>query len=113
MINRITESDLILSVKDGRLKVKGSESQVAELLPTIKQWKPELLKIAIGQTVNDVGGCDRCGADLLGLITFDGYVNRVCPACGCWKICFPPRNTTPAPTTTAKPVCIAQLITLF
>jgi len=113
LIAEILTGGLAFNYVDGKLIVRGDPELIKRMTPAIKRWKPELLKVMAGETVGNVGRCDQCNADLLGLITFDGYVNRVCPVCGCWKICLQPRNTTPAPTTTAKPVCIAQPITLF
>ena len=97
MINRILESDLVLAVVDGRLSVKGPKSLLSELAPIIKHWKPELLRIAGGDTIGDVGQCDQCAADLIGLpVAFDRFINRVCPACGKWHRCLPPDWTKDA-----------------
>lgn len=62
---------------------------MAESRSLIADWKPELIKIIAGEIVDDVGGCDQCGGELLGLRTFDHYVNRVCPDCGKWFRCIP------------------------
>jgi hypothetical protein len=114
LINRIIESDVILAVVDGRLSVKGPESLVADLAPIIKQWKPELLKIAAGDSVGDVGTCDRCAADLIGLpVAFDGFTNRICPDCGKWHRCLPPKEITPAPPVSTDHVCNTEPIPLF
>lgn len=86
-INAILESGLRLSVVKGRLAVRGSAEAVAEFRELIHSWKPELIKIANGDTVEGAGQCDQCGADLLGLRTPDGYVNRVCGHCGTWHRC--------------------------
>ena len=90
MIAQILKSALVLSIVDGGLSVKGPKSQLVELLPIVKQWKPELAKIAAGETVSSVGSCDHCNTDLLGLLVHGGYINRVCPTCGRFAICLPP-----------------------
>ena len=88
-------TDVQLSVDAGKLVIDGPDDVVDELIPMVKRWKPELIKVLTGGTVADVGQCDHCSADLIGLpVSFDGYVNRVCGACGAWAICLPP-NWTP------------------
>lgn len=104
----ILNSGLRFSIADGRLSVKGPAALVQEFSAGIKQWKPELLKITAGETVDDVGVCDYCSADLIGLpVQFDGYVNRVCPSCGQWHRCLPPPATKPIL------VCTSTTIDLF
>ena len=90
MIAQILESGLVLSIVNSRLSVKGPNSELAELVPILEQWKPELLKIAAGETIADVGDCEHCNAELLGLLVHGDYTNRVCPECGRWTICLPP-----------------------
>ena len=92
MISDILKSELSFSVdSDGGLSVKGPKSVMKELLPTIRRLKPELMQIVAGDSIADVGQCDHCNAGLIGLpVSFDGYVNRVCGACGRWAICLPP-----------------------
>jgi|TARA_B110000495_G_C22545127_1_gene330274 hypothetical protein len=115
MITRIMSSGLSLSIVDGGLAIRGPQTELAEILPMIKRWKPELIKILEGETVDDVGVCDQCGADLLGLLVkFDSYVNRVCPQCGQWFQCLPPASKNLLILATAtNPVCQSQPITLF
>jgi len=92
LINRIRRARLKLSIDDGKLKVKGKASLVSELSSTIKRWKPELIKTLEGKTVKSVGDCDRCDAELLGLLVHGDYINRVCPECGKWFRCLEPNK---------------------
>ncbi len=92
MINNIFESRLVLTAVDGRLEVQGPKLLLDELRPIIRQWKHELLTIVTGKSVRHVGQCRSCGDNLIGLpVNHDGYLNRVCGACGRWAICLPPR----------------------
>lgn len=87
MIQSMAESPGITLDLDGDyIVLEGPESLVDELSEMIRQWKPELIKVLQGQIVSNVGTCN-CGSALLGLPTFDGFVNRVCPDCGRWHRC--------------------------
>ena len=87
MIQSMADSNgITLDVDGDCIVLEGPAEQVDELATTIRQWKPELIKVLQGQTVGNVGTCD-CGSALLGLPTFDGFVNRVCPDCGRWHRC--------------------------
>ena len=92
MINAILNSDIELAVSDaGKLSFKGPPEQVEQLMPALKLWKVELLKLLLGETVSDVGNCVLCDVPLIGIpVSFDGYTNRVCPDCGKWHHCLPP-----------------------
>jgi len=93
-----------IMLEDGAIFLDGPVDAVDELAPLVKQYKPELIKVLNGETIADVGHCDRCNADLIGLpVDFDGYVNRVCGACGRWAVCMPP-DWTPDDVTE----CIAE-----
>ena len=95
MINAILRSGIELSVGEtGKLAFKGRAETVKQWKPALRQWKLELLKVAVGETITNVGHCDHCGANLIGLpVSFDGYVNRVCGDCGRWAVCLPPEWT--------------------
>ena len=114
MIASILASDVRLSVRDGKLSIKGSPDVVKSLAPTIKRWKPELLKVLAGETICDVGDCDQCEAELLGLLVHGGYTNRVCPECDKWFRCLPPMEAKPEILVTSTDlVCNSQPIPLF
>ncbi len=83
-------SSVSMLVEAGKLILDGPDDAVDELLPLVKQWKPELIQLLSGETVANVGQCEQCDADLIGLLVSGGYVNRVCGACGRWAICLPP-----------------------
>ena len=88
MLNNILNSGLKMSVVDSRLSVRGSTELVGEFRAAIQTWKPEIVKILSGESVGDVGDCDHCHGSLIGLRTFDYYINRVCPDCGKWFRCL-------------------------
>lgn len=94
MLNSILKSGLRLAVVEGRLSVKGPAKLLNAFRDATRRNKPELLKVLAGQSVDDVGQCDACGADLLGLQVRGGYVNRVCPECGEWFRCLNAEGTT-------------------
>ena len=89
-LNTLLESGLKFAIVDDRLSVRGSAELVEEFRQMIANWKPELMKIAGGEVVADVGYCDGCNSDLIGLPTFDQFINRVCPLCGKWFRCLEP-----------------------
>ena len=80
---------ITLSTEADRIVIDGPADRVDELVPMIRHWKPELIRILQGRTVGSVGTCD-CGSSLLGLPTRDGFVNRVCGDCGRWFRCRDP-----------------------
>lgn len=82
-----------LSTVEGRLDIEGHELTIRLFLPSIKQWKPELVMLLKGETVDGVGKCD-CGSWLTGFPTFDGYVNRCCISCGAWHRCIQQNDGT-------------------
>lgn len=94
-IQSIAESHGVSMVLNaGKIAIDGPNDAVDDLIPLVKQWKPELIKLLSDETIGNVGHCDHCGADLIGLpVSFDGYVNRVCGDCGRWAVCLPPEWT--------------------
>lgn len=83
--------NVLLAIDAGKLVLDGPDGAVDELIPMVRRWKPELLMLLSGESITDVGQCDHCNADLIGLpVSHDGFVNRVCGACGEWAICLPP-----------------------
>lgn len=98
MLNSILESGLKFAVVDDRLSVFGPRALVAEFRLLIRNWKPEITKVVAGETVADVGTCQHCNGTLIGLRTFDHYVNRVCGDCGTWYRCFPPSTLNTSST---------------
>lgn len=54
---------------------------------TIRSNRYEPVKVVAGESVGDVGLCERCSGDLIGFPTADGYVNRLCSECGKWHRC--------------------------
>lgn len=114
MLNSILNSGLTFSIEDGRLSAEGPASLRKAFRDSIRRNKPELLKILAGETIHDVGSCDHCAAELLGLPVHGGYINRVCPDCGQWFRCLPPIDAKPViPKTTTDLVCNSQPIPLF
>ena len=111
MIDAILSSGIELSVgSNGKLLFNGKAQTVTHLKHAMKQWKPELISILRGESVSDVGKCDQCGTDLIGLpVSHDGYTNRVCGACGTWHSCLPPQE----PVDTQKPSKNAGKQSLF
>lgn len=93
VLDQAAELDVTITNNDGMLKIAGPQSAIKEVAILAKPHKQELLNIASGQTVDDVGHCDDCGSVLLGLTTFDRYVNRTCPNCGRWCRCLTPTTT--------------------
>lgn len=91
-IQTIAEANHVsLLVESGKMVLDGPNDAVNELIPLVKKWKPELIQMLAGETIGDVGHCDHCNADIIGLpVSFDGFVNRVCGACGRWATCLPP-----------------------
>ena len=53
MINRILESDLVLSVVDGKLRVLGPMNQLRDLEPVIRQFKAELMDMISSDWTDD------------------------------------------------------------
>ena len=78
---------LLFEIDDNRLLFTGPAETVARYQSAIKAWKPEIIRIVKGDVCGDVGACDRCGRDLLGLPVVDGFTNRVCQHCGKWHRC--------------------------
>ena len=60
----------------------------AELINDIKFHEQEIVAILQGKSIRGVGDCEACGSALIGLKTFDGYINRTCGNCGEWFRCF-------------------------
>ena len=90
-IQTIAKASNVMIAGDARkITIDGPDSAVDELIPLVRRWKPELIQLLKGETISDVGSCDHCNADLIGLVTFDGYTNRTCPACGKWFRCLEP-----------------------
>ena len=100
MLKHILESGLKFAIVDGGLSVRGSAALVTEFRQLIVDWKPEIIKIVALETVDDAGACDHCNGTLIGLRTFDHYINRVCADCGTWHRCLPP--PTPASSATIE-----------
>ena len=92
MISDIIDK-LELRTVDGKLVVVGDIDLINVMTPAIKRWKPELIRIVEGNTVCDVGCCDHCGTDLLGMVVHGGYINRVCVTCGNWFQCLTPTGS--------------------
>ena len=79
-----------ITVESGKIVLDGPDDAINELIPLVKSWKPELIQLLGGDSITNVGQCEHCIADLIGLpVSFDGYVNRVCGACGHWAVCLP------------------------
>lgn len=86
-IQSLADSAKITLKLDGEnIVLEGPESDVDKLAVMVLTWKPELVQVLQQRIIEDVGTCD-CGTALLGLPTFDGFVNRVCPDCGRWCRC--------------------------
>ena len=89
ILSTAESAGISLSIDGATIVIEGAADQANELATMIKKWKPELIKVLNGETIDNVGQCD-CGSALLGLPTFDGSVNRVCPDCGRWFRCLDP-----------------------
>ena len=91
-IQNIAETNhLSMFMESGKIILDGPDNAVNELIPLVKKWKPELIQVLAGEAIGQVGQCDHCSADLIGLpVSFDGFVNRVCGACGQWATLLPP-----------------------
>ena len=91
-LNQIFETVAIIGgeilIDCGRVKLKATAPENLNLIQAIAFHDQELLAILQGKTVNDVGSCGGCGEALIGLKTFDGYINRTCGNCGRWFRCL-------------------------
>ena len=113
-INHAEELGVAITANNGKLKLEGPTSALDKVASMAKPWKPELLKVLAGETVEGVGDCDQCGGELLGLVVHDGYVNRVCPQCGKWFRCLSLATAKPVISlNTTDLVCNSQPIPLF
>lgn len=83
-----------------RLAVEGPADQVAKHRSTIKHYRRDVIEILTGDCLEGVGQCPGCQLNLIGLRTFDGYVNRFCPVCGGWQTCT--RETGPTGITPGR-----------
>jgi hypothetical protein len=91
MLDELLSTEIELQVDGGRLLYRIPEETAEKYLDEIRRWKPELIRMLNGDYCGDVGQCEQCGADLIGLpVAFDGYVNRVCGHCGTWHRCIAP-----------------------
>jgi len=93
----IKELGVTITTKGENLQLSDPASKSPELVEAVEFHKYELLAIHQGKMVRDVGNCDQCVDKLVGLLAFDGYINRTCPTCGKWFRCLPPltKETTP------------------
>ena len=90
----VESSGVSLTANAGKIAIDGPNDAVDELIPLVQKWKLELIQLLGGDIIADVGQCDHCNADLIGLpVSFDGYTNRVCGDCGRWSTCLPPSWT--------------------
>lgn len=96
-LNTLLETGLKFAIVDDRLSVRGSAELVIEFRQLITDLKPELVKIMAGEVVEDVGSCDGCNGELIGVPTFDQFINRVCLLCGKWFRCLEPVEIVSAP----------------
>ena len=87
----VKSTGVSLIANTGKITLDGPGDTVDELMPLVQKWKQELIQLLDGDPIANVGQCDHCSADLIGLpVSFDGFVNRVCGACGRWATCLPP-----------------------
>jgi hypothetical protein len=86
-IEQILDSGLKVSVVGKRLSVQGPANLVAQYRPALEKFGRDLVDLKTSELTDGVGSCPGCQLNLIGLRTFDGYVNRFCPVCGGWQIC--------------------------
>ena len=91
MLNEIFSAEIELKVDGDQLAYGMTEETAEKYLDEIRRWKLELIRILNGDYCGDVGRCEQCSADLIGLpVAFDGFTNRVCGHCGKWHRCIKP-----------------------
>ena len=92
MLDEILSAEIELKVDGDQLRYRMTEETNEKYLDEIRLWKQELIRMLNGDYCGDVGQCEQCGADLIGLpVAFDGFTNRVCGHCGEWHRCLKPK----------------------
>ena len=88
ILRAASDTGVILSHAEDGLIVDGPERAVDSIVGQIKPFKFEIIKMLNGETIDQVGSCDDCEAELTGFPTTDGFVNRTCLECGKWFRCL-------------------------
>ena len=81
LVELLSNLGIVLICPDGEnLELNAPRGLLTEsYLALIREYKSELIAILTDQ--RDYGTCEHCLGKLLGLPTFDGYINRYCPKC--------------------------------
>ena len=86
LLAELDQRGITIEAHGGRLRYSPRSAVTPDLLQRLMLYKGELL--AIMTNAVDLGRCGQCREPLVGLRTFDGYLNRFCKRCGAWHRCL-------------------------
>jgi hypothetical protein len=90
LMNELAQRGIRIEASDDRLRFAPRSAVTLDLADRMKAHKGKLLAILRSSSI-DLGACTVCGAKLLEIPTFDGFLNLECPAC---DRCFGCRPST-------------------
>ncbi len=90
LISELAQRGIRIEANGDRLRYSPRSAVTLGLADRMKAHKSELLAMLRSRST-DLGSCTACGAKLLEIPTFDGFLNLECPAC---DRCFGCRPST-------------------